>query len=157
KRVRRLGAVSAQRLDVKLIAATQRDLRELVESRRFRADLYHRLALVILDVPPLRQRGADVVRLAEHLPAEHAAGDGIEAKRLDDGARAWLVGYGWPGNVRELSHLMERVTLLAPERDISRRTFESLRVPLVAEGVAPATADGAEEGSDDAAGIRAAL
>src|SRR5262245_14417138 len=105
KRVRRLGAVSAQRLDVKLIAATQRDLRELVASGRFRADLYHRLALVILHVPPLRRRGPDVVALAEHFLAEHAAAHQVPAKRLDDGARAWLLGYSWPGNIRELSHL----------------------------------------------------
>src|SRR5262245_55667659 len=127
KRVRRLGAVAAQRLDVKLIAATQRDLRELVASGRFRADLYHRLAVVILDVPPLRRRGADVVRLAEHFLAEHAAAHRVQAKRLDAEARAWLLAYPWPGNVRELSHLMERVTLLAADEEIGRGTLESLR------------------------------
>src|SRR5262245_182640 len=117
KSVRRLGAVSAQRLDVKLIVATQWDLRELVASARFRADLYHRLALIILEVPPLRRRGADVVALAEHFLAEHATAHRVDAKRLDDRAHAWLLANAWPGNVRELSHLMERVTLLVSEME----------------------------------------
>jgi DNA-binding NtrC family response regulator/tetratricopeptide (TPR) repeat protein len=157
KRVRRLGAVSAQRLDVKLIAATQRDLRELVASGRFRADLYHRLAVVILDVPPLRRRGADVVALAEHFLAEHASAHRVRAKWLDAAARAWLLAYPWPGNVRELSHLMERVTLLAPDEEVGKGTLESLRAPLesVAEPSAPAADDEGGEGA--AAGIREAL
>src|SRR5262249_25391219 len=107
KQIRRLGAVSSQRLDVKLRAATQRDLRDLVAAGRFRADLYHRLAVVILEIPPLRARGTDVVLLAEHFLAEHAAAHRVDRKRLDEGARTWLLGYSWPGNVRELSHLME--------------------------------------------------
>src|SRR5262249_62168094 len=98
----------------------QRVLRELVASGSFRADLYHRLAVVILDVPSLRRRGADVVRLAEHFLAEHAAAHRVQAKRLDAEARAWLLGYPWPGNVRELSHLMERVTLLAADEEVGR-------------------------------------
>jgi DNA-binding NtrC family response regulator/tetratricopeptide (TPR) repeat protein len=157
KRVRRLGAVSAQRLDVKLIAATQRDLRELVASGRFRADLYHRLALVILDVPPLRRRGADVVALAEHFLAEHAAAHQVPAKRLDDGARAWLLAYSWPGNVRELSHLMERVTLLFPDDEIGSATLEGLRAPLAGPATAPPEPEHEEGDADEATRIRATL
>jgi transcriptional regulator with AAA-type ATPase domain/tetratricopeptide (TPR) repeat protein len=156
KRVRRLGAVAQQHVDVKLIAATQRDLRELVAAGRFRADLYHRLAVVILEVPPLRRRGGDVVALAEHFLAEHAAAHGLEPKRLDDGARAWLLTYDWPGNVRELSHLMERITLLVPDADIGRDTLERLRVPL-APPPAPTGSPGAPPAGDEAGRIRAAL
>ena len=96
----------------------------------FRADLYHRLAVVILDIPPLRQRGDDIGTLAEHFLASHAAAHGIDPKRLDGDARRWLLAYDWPGNVRELSHLMERVTLLVPGVDIGRETVERLRVPV---------------------------
>jgi len=156
KRVRRLGAVSALRLDVKLIAATQRDLRELVASGRFRADLYHRLAVVILDVPPLRRRGADVVALAEHFLGEHAAAHRLAPRRLDAGARDWLLAYTWPGNVRELSHLMERVTLLSSDEEIGRGTLESLRVPLVSSVTESSPAD-ADDGDDEVARIRATL
>src|SRR5262245_3638752 len=157
KRIRRLGAVAQHQVDVKLIAATQHDLRELVASGRFRADLYHRLAVVILDVPPLRQRGDDVAGLAEHFLVSHAAAHGVEPKRLDAGARAWLLTYDWPGNVRELSHLMERVTLLVPETDVGRQTLERLRVPLA--GPAPArTPDMVAPPPDgEAARIQAAL
>src|SRR5262245_38637555 len=159
KSVRRLGAVSSQRLDVKLIAATQRDLRELIASGRFRADLYHRLAVVILDVPPLRRRGHDVVALAEHFLAEHAEAHGVNAKRLDDGARGWLAACEWPGNVRELSHLMERVTLLVPEAEVCRDTLGRLRAPLVmAPDAAPPTPMEDADSEDTEAGrIRAAL
>src|SRR5262245_37319427 len=100
KRIRRLGAVAQHQVDVKLIAATQHDLRDLVARGRFRADLYHRLAVVIIEVPPLRARGGDVATIAEHFLASHAAAHGVEPKRLDAGARAWLLSYDWPGNVR---------------------------------------------------------
>ena len=156
KRVRRLGAVSALRLDVKLIAATQRDLRELVASGRFRADLYHRLAVVILDVPPLRRRGTDVVALAEYFLGEHAAAHRLAPRRLDAGARAWLLAYTWPGNVRELSHLMERVTLLSSDEEIGRGTLESLRVPLVSSVTESLPTD-EDDGDDEVARIRATL
>src|SRR5215510_5119631 len=112
KTVRRLGAVAPYRIDAKLIAATQRDLRELVATRAFRSDLFHRLAVVILELPALRDRRDDILRLADHFLARHAAAHGLEPRRLTAAARAWLRERDWPGNVRELSHLMERVTLL---------------------------------------------
>jgi transcriptional regulator with AAA-type ATPase domain/tetratricopeptide (TPR) repeat protein len=130
KHVRRLGGVASRHVDTKLIAATQKGLRELVASGAFRADLYHRLAVVILEIPPLRPRGADITALADHFLASHAAAHGIDPKHLDDDARRWLLTYDWPGNVRELSHLMERVTLLVPGVDVGRETLERLRVPL---------------------------
>ena len=154
KTVRRLGAVSAHRVDVKLVAATQRQLRDLVAAGAFRADLYHRLAVVVLDVPPLRERGDDVVLLAEHFLAQHAAAYGLAVKRLDDAARAWLAGQPWPGNVRELAHLMERATLLGADGIIDVATLEALRVPAAASTIAaPATADQ----DDEPARIRGAL
>src|SRR5262245_47328467 len=137
KSVRRLGGVTSRHVDTKLIAATQKALRELVAAGTFRADLYHRLAVVILDVPPLRQRGDDVLRLAEHFLASHAAAHGIAPKQLDEDARRWLLAYDWPGNVRELSHLVERVTLLVPSTAVGREVIERLRVPLMPAPPAP--------------------
>src|SRR5262249_11565205 len=130
KTVRRLGAVTPYRIDAKLIAATQRHLRELVATRTFRADLFHRLAVVILDLPPLRTRGDDVLLLADRFLAEHASAHGLEPRRLNDAARDWLRACQWPGNVRELSHLMERVTLLCPALEVDGDALERLRVPL---------------------------
>src|SRR5215467_1855136 len=130
KTVRRLGAVTPYHIDAKLIAATQRDLRELVASRAFRADLFHRLAVVILDLPPLRARGDDVLLLADRFLAEHASAHGLEPRQLTDAGRHWLRACHWPGNVRELSHLMERITLLCSELKVDADALERLRVPL---------------------------
>ena len=112
KRVRRVGAVVEQPLDVKLIAATQVALSEQVQAGHFRADLYHRLAVVVLELPPLRERGDDILVLARAFLQQYAAAYGVSPQRLSKAAEAWLLDYHWPGNVRELSHLLERVVLL---------------------------------------------
>lgn len=124
KRVRRLGALSDRQVDVKLIAATKEDLDRYVTAGRFRADLYHRLAVVVLTLPPLRQRGEDVVRLAEHFLRQYARAHVMPPKQLSAQTEPWLQGYAWPGNVRELSHLMERVTLLCPETTLDASSLE---------------------------------
>ena len=114
KRVRRVGAVVEHPLDVKLIAATQVALSGQVQAENFRADLYHRLAVVVLALPPLRERGDDILVLARTLLQQYCATYGVSAQRLSKAAEAWLLDYHWPGNVRELSHLLERVVLLEP-------------------------------------------
>lgn len=86
KRVRRLGAVEAHDIDVKLIAATQKDLRQLVGSGAFRADLYHRIALLVLVLPPLREREDDVLLLAEHFLQSYGEAHGLAAKRAGAGS-----------------------------------------------------------------------
>jgi DNA-binding NtrC family response regulator/tetratricopeptide (TPR) repeat protein len=147
KSIRRLGAVAPQQVDVKLVAATAKELRALVGAGTFRADLYHRLAVVILVIPPLRQRRDDIVGLAEHFLATHAAAHGLPGKRLTDDARAWLLAHPWPGNVRELAHLMERVMLLGPDDAIDAPTLEALQVPMpAAPGAAPAAPPAADTG-----------
>ena len=130
KRVRRLGAVAEHRTDVKLIAATQVNLPARAAEGQFRADLYHRLAVVILEVPPLRERGTDIVLLARHYLQRAAEAYQLPPKRLHPQAEAWLQRYTWPGNVRELGHLMERVTLLCPDLLIGLETLEQLWIPL---------------------------
>ena len=162
KRVRRLGAVTPRDVDVKLITATQKDLKALVSSGNFRADLYHRLAVLILTIPPLRQREDDVLLLAEHLLQWYGTAHGLVPKRLTDSGRAWLRSYGWPGNVRELGHLMERVTLLSPEDDVGRDDLQALAGATVVPAAVVESMDEADDtdnAADDAeaAGIRAAL
>jgi DNA-binding NtrC family response regulator/tetratricopeptide (TPR) repeat protein len=129
KRVRRVGAVVAQQVDVKLIAATQADLSSHVDAGQFRADLYHRLAVIMLELPSLRERGEDMILLARQCLQQYAEGHGLVPKRLSRAAEAWLQAYAWPGNVRELSHLMERVTLLSVETIIGPDTLERLCLP----------------------------
>jgi hypothetical protein len=140
KRVRSVGGVTEHLVDIKLTAATQADLGMLVAQGRFRPDLYFRLAVVPLVVPPLRARGEDVVLLAEHYLRWYAETHGVRAKRLTRAAEAWLRAYRWPGNVRELAHLMERVTLLLPEAVVEAQALEQLglpEVPLMGEATAP--------------------
>ena len=129
KRVRRLGAVRDHAVDVKLIAATPTSLSRQVGEGRFRADLYHRLAVVLLMLPPLRERGEDILMLARHFLQRYLEAYSLPSKRLSGAAEAWLVRYGWPGNVRELSHLMERVTLLSSETIIDPQVLERLCLP----------------------------
>src|SRR5262249_32800592 len=126
KRVRRLGAVGGRQLDVKCIAATSTDLSVRVAEGLFRPDLYHRLAVVLLEIPPLRERGEDILVLAQHFLRQYAAAHGLLLKQVSRDAEVWLQGYGWPGNVRELSHLMERVTLLSAEAVVTAATLEQL-------------------------------
>jgi DNA-binding NtrC family response regulator/tetratricopeptide (TPR) repeat protein/class 3 adenylate cyclase len=130
KRVRRLGAVGSRQLDIKLIAATPTDLSVQVTEGRFRLDLYHRLTVLILEIPPLHKRGEDLRQLAQYFLHRYAEAHGLLPKRLSRDAEAWLQGYRWPGNVRELSHLMERVTLLRMEGVVSAPILEELCLPL---------------------------
>ena len=129
KRVRRVGAVVEQPLDVKLIAATQVALNGQVQAGRFRADLYHRLAVVVLELPPLRMRGDDILVLARALLQQYGAAYGVGPQRLSQAAEGWLLGQRWPGNVRELSHLLERVALLETAMVIDPESLERLCLP----------------------------
>jgi DNA-binding NtrC family response regulator/tetratricopeptide (TPR) repeat protein len=113
--VRRLGSTRNESIDVVLVTATNEDLVRAVRERRFREDLYHRLAVLTVALPPLRERGEDIVLLARHF-LDRACGDyGLPAKRLAPDALSALRAYPWPGNIRELSNVMERVALLSEE------------------------------------------
>jgi two-component system, NtrC family, response regulator AtoC len=157
KRVRRLGAVAERQLDVKLIAATPTDLSASIAEGRFRPDLYRRLAVVVLEIPPLRERGEDIVLLAQHFLRQYAEAHGLVPKRLTREAEAWPRQYAWPGNVRELSHLLERVTLLSTDTVISASTLAKLCLPQPAVRVGAMPPGSAAEILDEAARIRHAL
>ena len=109
--VRRVGSVRERRVDVRIMAATNRDLERAVDEERFRKDLYFRLAVIVLDVPPLRERGDDVLLLTEHFLRAFNAKYGKVVRELSAAARDLLLSYPWPGNVRELSHVIERAVL----------------------------------------------
>jgi DNA-binding NtrC family response regulator/tetratricopeptide (TPR) repeat protein len=111
--VRRLGSTAAETVDIWLIAATNEDLDRAVEAGRFRRDLYHRLAVMKLRLPPLRERGEDVIVLAEHFLARVGLDYGLPPRSFTDEARAALRAYPWPGNVRELANVIERASLLS--------------------------------------------
>jgi transcriptional regulator with AAA-type ATPase domain/tetratricopeptide (TPR) repeat protein len=124
--VRRLGSTRSEPADAWVLAATSEDLAAAIRTRRFREDLYHRLAVVTVQLPPLRERGADVLLLARHYLDRSCREYGLPVKSLSSDAEAALVGYSWPGNVRELANLMERVALLSEAEQV---TAAALRLP----------------------------
>ena len=138
--VRRLGATRPEPVDVWIITASNEDLQVAVRAHRFREDLYHRLAVVTLRLPPLRERGADVLRLAEHFLAGACAEYGLPPKSLALDARAALSRHCWPGNVRELANTMERVALLvdAPVVTAAMLDVSTEAAPAPESGDAPA-------------------
>jgi anaerobic nitric oxide reductase transcription regulator len=111
--LQRVGSDREHRVDVRLIAATNRDLAEEVKQGRFRADFYHRLSMFPIRVPPLRERGRDVLLLTGFFLEENRARLGLSSLRLSADAQRALLEYAWPGNVRELEHLVGRSALRA--------------------------------------------
>jgi len=108
-----LGSTRPIKADVRVIAATNADLRAEMAAGRFRSDLYHRLNVVEIALPPLRERGDDVLLLADQFLGRSSAQHQRSLRGFTDAARTALVQYGWPGNVRELEHLIERAVILA--------------------------------------------
>ncbi|MBI2197518.1 MAG: sigma 54-interacting transcriptional regulator [Candidatus Rokubacteria bacterium] len=117
--VRRLGSIRSAPVDAWLMAATSTDLDAAVRAGRFRRDLYHRLAVLTFRLPPLRERDADVLLLADRFLAVVWTPEGSPAKRLSPEAREALRRYAWPGNIRELRNVIERVGLLSDEEVVS--------------------------------------
>ncbi len=109
----RVGSSQSIKVDVRIIAATNKDLRAEVDAGRFREDLYHRLAVITIHVPPLRERKDDIPILVEHFLQKHRFTDASPPARISEDALQRLVTYDWPGNVRELEHTVERAVVLA--------------------------------------------
>jgi DNA-binding NtrC family response regulator len=130
---RRLGATAPRTVDVRLIAATHRDLAAMVAAGRFRADLWYRLSAVVLRVPPLRERVEDVAPLAQHFLAEASREYRRHWRGLSADALAVLRGYAWPGNVRELRAVIARIALLG-DGDL----VEAHHLPVELRGAPPA-------------------
>src|SRR5262249_25675273 len=112
---RRVGGTGKITVDLNLVAATNANLEEQVRAGRFREDLYYRLKVVTISVPPLRERREAIPLLAERFLAEVAGRTGMPAKRLSPEALAQIGRYSWPGNVRELRNCMESLTLMVPK------------------------------------------
>jgi two-component system, NtrC family, response regulator AtoC len=107
-----LGAERTEKVDVRVIAATNRDLRQLVSEGKFQEDLYYRLNVIPIEIPPLRERREDIPGLVEHFLRKHAQRTGKRVNGIDDDAIAALRGHDWPGNVRELENTIERAVVL---------------------------------------------
>jgi DNA-binding NtrC family response regulator len=117
----RVGGNETLHVDVRIIAATNRDLSALIAEGRFREDLFYRLNVVSLDIPPLRERASDIAALAMFFLARYAEENGKRIEGFDDEALGALEAYRWPGNVRELENAIERAVVLCDEARIERR------------------------------------
>ncbi|MCY1342896.1 Transcriptional regulatory protein ZraR [compost metagenome] len=116
--IRRVGSVQSQKVDVRLIAATHRDLKMLAKTGQFREDLYYRLHVISLKLPPLRERGADVMEIARSFLARQCAQMGRSELRFSHEAEQAIRHYAWPGNVRELENAIERAVILSEGQEI---------------------------------------
>jgi DNA-binding NtrC family response regulator len=123
REIRPVGAPRSKKVDVRVIAATNRNLQKMVEEGKFREDLWFRLNVVRLELPPLRERRGDVPLLAQHFVAKYNERYNREVKLTESGMRA-LKEFSWPGNVRQLQHLIERLTILSPNGRIDEDAAE---------------------------------
>lgn len=151
--IQRLGADRPRRVNVRVIAATNRSLRDLVQEGLFRADLYHRLSVYPIPIPPLRERGNDVLLLAGRFLELNRARLGLRSLRLSVEAEDALRRYRWPGNVRELEHVISRAALKAVSRGADRKQIvtleagtldlDALEMPVPARAGGPPLSSGA--------------
>jgi DNA-binding NtrC family response regulator len=141
REVDRLGGGAPVKVNVRLLAATNRDLRAEVRAGRFREDLYFRLNVVGLHIPPLRDRPGDIAALAAYFARRFAAANGLPQRSVSPAAEALLLAHPWPGNVRELENTLHRAVLLAEGALIGPEAIEltPLAPRPVAAGEAPAT------------------
>jgi len=146
-----LGSTRPVKADVRVIAATNADLAAEIAAGRFRADLYHRLDVVKVALPPLRERGDDVSLLADRFLARAGTRHGKALRGLTDAARRALARHAWPGNVRELEHAVERAVILAGGQFIDEADLR------IAEAPAPASARGATLDDVERASVERAL
>lgn len=114
----RVGETRTRQVDVRILAATNRDLKQDVEAGRFRQDLYYRLSVFPLHIPPLRERRDDIPKLAAHFLAQSAKRMNRRSPRLTQAAVSQLTGHSWPGNVRELQNVVERAVILSQGRNL---------------------------------------
>jgi Nif-specific regulatory protein len=119
KEIQRVGGSHAVRVNVRLICATNRDIETGVAEGRFREDLYYRINVFTIHLPPLRERGADVLLLADYFVKKYASLNNKKIERISTPAIDMLSAYHWPGNVRELENVMERAVLVASENVIN--------------------------------------
>jgi transcriptional regulator with PAS, ATPase and Fis domain len=114
RQVQRLGGRQARKIDFRLICATNEPLEEMARSGKFREDLYYRIHVVPIQLPPLRERTGDIALLADYFLRVHLLANGLQQKRLTPDALAALEEHSWPGNVRELENLIQRLVIMVP-------------------------------------------
>lgn len=152
--VRRVGATRPQKVDVRIIAASSRDLHLALASGALRADLFYRLRIIGLDLPPLRERVADIRPLCEHFLERHAALTVRPVTSISPEALAHLQAYAWPGNIRELENVIQRAMVLRPDDGGDALLREDLVAEASSVGALPGTYEDSDQGFDLATAVR---
>ncbi len=134
RKIRRLGGTREIPVDPRIVAASNRDLKELVAEGKFREDLFHRLDLFRLCIPPLRERGEDILKLAETLLARLHQRHRLPRKTISEKGKQKLLSYAWPGNVRELAHELERAIVFTDGDALDFEQLQATRSPSAAAG-----------------------
>jgi DNA-binding NtrC family response regulator len=133
----RVGGNKTFKVDVRIVAATHRDLRKKLEDGSFREDLYYRLNVIEIHIPPLRERPGDIPLLAHHFLRKYADANGKDIKTIGDEVLALLLSHAWPGNVRELENAMERAVVLSDGSSLQPINFPTLRRPVGDDAAKP--------------------
>jgi two-component system, NtrC family, response regulator GlrR len=143
KRYRTVGGRQERFSNIRVVAAASPRLHELLDKGAFRDDLAFRINVLLLDMPPLRERGDDAGILAEYFAERHARHYGVAAKRLSEDSRCWLSQYDWPGNVRELDNVVQRALLLSDSEMLELRPFAGIifTAPRNPESAVPVARD----------------
>jgi DNA-binding NtrC family response regulator len=128
----RVGGNKTYKVDVRIVCATHRDLQKRIGEGLFREDLYYRLNVITVHIPPLRERGNDIVLLAQHFLRKYAEANGKDIRSFSTDTLGLLLRYPWPGNVRELENAIERAVVLAETPALDESHFPTLRRPVVA-------------------------
>jgi Nif-specific regulatory protein len=144
----RLGGAEQIRVDVRIVAATNRDLREMVQAGTFREDLWYRLRVIELVTPPLRERGSDIMLLATHFLERFRAETGRGPQRFSHPAATAMMRYGWPGNVRELRNAVERAVVLSTSEEVAPGDLGLTSPPPARAGALRSLADAEQQHID---------
>ena len=146
-KIERIGGTKTIEVDIRVITATNKNLRQAMEASRFREDLFYRLNVIPVTVPPLRERRADIPKLAEHFLNKFKQSRGANVKGLTPESMEKLLHYSWPGNIRELENIIERMVILA-ENDILGLEDLPPRISQITPTASPSVGDIPEEGID---------
>ena len=139
RRIERLGSNESIPVDVRIISATHRPLEQEIEKGNFRADLFYRLRVVTIDIPPLRERREDIPQLAEQFTRAAAERYGLPSRQIAAGALRKLVDYDWPGNVRELKNTIDRAVIMAEGEELRSQDLPDEITPSSQKPIATAT------------------
>ncbi len=153
REVDRIGAGKPVKVNIRVLATSNRNMQEEVKKGTFREDLFFRLNVITLDMPPLRDRKEDINILAEHFIAKYAKANGVEERKLSDAALTKLSAYHWPGNVRELENTMHRTVLLATGKEIEPEAIMLQGAPEPETPTTPASNAGTSEPSSSGSNL----